>query len=41
LNPIRLERSGGFKRKEVNRIRQLIEEHQQALLESWDEYFNG
>jgi hypothetical protein len=40
LNPVRLERSGGFKRKELNAIRRLIEDNQQQLLGSWDEYFN-
>jgi hypothetical protein len=41
LDPLRLERSGGFRSKEINRIRRLIEENQQALLESWHEYFNA
>jgi hypothetical protein len=41
LDPVRLERSRGFSRKEINRIRELIEEHRQQLLESWDEFFRG
>lgn len=41
LDPIRLERSHGFKRKEINRLNELIEEHITELLESWNEFFNG
>ncbi len=41
LDPIRLERSHGFNRKEINRVRALVEEHRQQLLESWDEFFRG
>ena len=41
LDPVRLERSRGFRRKEINRVRELIEEHRQELLESWDEFFHG
>jgi hypothetical protein len=39
LDPVRLERSRGFRRKEIHRVRQLVEEHRQRLLESWDEFF--
>jgi hypothetical protein len=41
LDPVRLERSHGFPRKEINRIWELIEEHQEHLLESWHEFFGG
>jgi hypothetical protein len=41
LNPVRLERSRGLRRQEINRIRALIHEHQQHLLESWHEFFHG
>ena len=41
LDPVRLERSRGFSRKEINRIRVLVEEHRQPLLESWNEFFHG
>ena len=41
LDPVRLERSRGFRRKEINRIRGLIEEHRMQLLESWNEFFHG
>lgn len=41
LNPVRLELSGGFSRKEINRIQQIIEEHQIKLMEVWNEYFGS
>jgi hypothetical protein len=41
LDPVRLERSRGFRRKEINRIRELVEEYQEPLLESWNEFFRG
>jgi len=41
LDPVRLERSRGFRRKEINRIRGLVEEHREQLLESWNEFFSG
>jgi hypothetical protein len=36
LEPIRLERSRGFKRKEINTLRNLVGEHRQHLLERWN-----
>jgi len=41
LDPVRLERSRGFRRQEINRIRELVEEHREQLLESWNEFFQG
>jgi hypothetical protein len=41
LDPVRLERNRGFKRKELNRIQGLTEEHREELLEAWNEFFNG
>jgi hypothetical protein len=41
LDPIRLERSGGFGRSELRRIQRIVEEHQPALLEAWHGYFQG
>jgi hypothetical protein len=41
LDPVRLERSHGFSRKEIARIRGLIEQHHPQLLESWHEFFRG
>jgi Domain of unknown function (DUF4160) len=40
LDPIRLQRTRGFRRNEINRILRLVEEHREHLLRSWDEYFN-
>jgi hypothetical protein len=41
LDPIRLERSRGFRRKELGRIRELIEENHDRLLEGWYDFFRG
>jgi hypothetical protein len=36
-----LHTSGGFSRKEINRITKLVEENQELLLRKWNEYFNN
>jgi hypothetical protein len=41
LYPVRLERSGGFSRREINRIQKLVERNVEVLLRSWNEYFKG
>jgi hypothetical protein len=41
LDPIRLERSGRFSRKELSRIQKIIEDNQATLLRSWDEFFGN
>ena len=41
LNPPRLERSGGFDRRELRAIQRIMEEHQLTLVETWHEYFEG
>jgi hypothetical protein len=41
LSPVRLERSGGFSRREINRIQDLVETNVEALLRSWNEYFES
>ena len=41
LDPVRMERSGGLKRKEINGIVKIVEQHQRQLLESWNEFFHG
>jgi hypothetical protein len=41
LDPVRLERSRGFRRNEINRIRDLTEEHREQLLEEWNGFFHG
>ena len=40
LAPVRLERSHAFSRKEIRRIQALAEQHEQHLLESWNEFFS-
>ena len=40
LQPIRLAKNYGFNATELRTLRDLVEEHQQHLLESWNEYFN-
>ncbi len=40
LAPPQLERNKGFPRHEINKIERLIEEHQEFLMECWDEYFD-
>jgi hypothetical protein len=37
---VRLHRSGGFSRRELQRIRKLLERNQVYLLRSWSEYFS-
>ena len=41
LQPVRLERSGGFSRREIHRIQKLVEKNLQASLRSWNEYFES
>lgn len=40
LIPVRLQNSGGFNRNELNRIRRLVERHQELFLRGWNGYFN-
>lgn len=39
LDPVRLERSGGFRRNELSQIYRLVTEHQTHLLDSWHAFF--
>ena len=39
LDPVRLQRSGGFARIEIGRIEMLVSEHQVGLMEAWNAYF--
>jgi hypothetical protein len=39
LEPIRLQSSGGFNRSEINRLIKMIQENQEILMRSWDEFF--
>jgi len=40
LDPVRLQRSGGFRRAEIRRIQRLGERNRERLLRSWNDYFN-
>lgn len=41
LDPVRLQRSGGFRRIEIQRIQRLVQQNCERLLRSWNEYFNN
>ena len=41
LDPVRLQRSGGFSRSEIGRIQKLVNAHHQKLMEAWNEYFRS
>jgi len=41
LDPIVLERGGGFKPKELNQIATLVQENQNLFLEKWYEHFSN
>ena len=40
LDPVRIQGSGGLGRMEIRRIVRIVEEHQAALIEAWNDYFN-
>lgn len=40
IEPIRLQRSSGFRSADLRRIRKIIEEKQYDIVEFWNEYFN-
>jgi len=39
LEPVALERAGGFSRVELNAITSLVQEHRTQLLKRWHEFF--
>lgn len=39
IDPVRLQRSGGFPRAELRRVERLVEQHAAMLLEKWNEFF--
>ncbi len=39
LDPVQLEKTGGFKPQELNRIGKLVQENQHYLMERWHEHF--
>ena len=40
LEPVAVERSGGFKRSELNRINLLVIEHREMLVRAWNDFFH-
>ena len=41
LDPLVLEKPGGFKSHELNKIGKLVQEHKELLLERWHEHFGN
>lgn len=39
LRPVNVAWNGGFSASELRRVEAIVEEHQTALLESWNEFF--
>ena len=39
LDPVALQKAGGFKPKELNRIAKLVQENRDDFLEEWHEFF--
>lgn len=39
VEPVVMERDGGFDRVELNNIAKLVEEHREEFLERWNEFF--
>jgi hypothetical protein len=39
LEPIVLQKTGGYSRNELNRIAKLVYEHREYFLEEWHEFF--
>ena len=41
VDPVRLQKSGGFRRPEIIRIAKIIEENRIEIMEAWHEYFGS
>ena len=41
LDPVALQKAGGFKRIELNKIARLVNEKREHLLERWHEFFGS
>ena len=41
LDPVALERAGGFRRSELFAIMKLVQQYRERLLEAWNEFFGG
>jgi hypothetical protein len=39
LDPVALQKAGGFSRHELDSIARLVDEHREQLLESWYDFF--
>ena len=39
LNPLRVQSGGGFSQHELMRIRRLVDQHQDEILGTWNDYF--
>ncbi len=41
LSPIALERNRGFARQELRKIKSIVQDNVEQLLDSWNAFFNG
>lgn len=41
LDPVRLQKSGGFNRTDIARMREIISAHHSDLVEAWHDYFGN
>jgi hypothetical protein len=41
LDPVVLQKAGGFSRTELNKIARLVDEQREYFLESWHEFFGS
>lgn len=41
LDPVSMERTGGFRGAELNKIGRLVQENESLFLEAWDEHFSN
>ncbi|WP_035235426.1 DUF4160 domain-containing protein [Desulfobacter vibrioformis] len=41
LDPVRLQKSGGFRAREINDLQKKVQDNQEQIIEAWNEYFNN
>ncbi len=41
LNPVVMEKTGGLGRADIGRILEIVEAHQEELMEAWNEHLQG
>jgi hypothetical protein len=41
LEPVRLQKSRGFRSQELNQIEKIVAERREQLRRAWDDYFEG